>query len=282
MSSKQAPFVKSERGFSFIRAAFLACVFAFAALVPANAKVVQDEKAFSVFERSEGVVGNKLNNYLMIDQDERQLLFSSLEGKPMLLTFMYIDCADICVIMGNYLKDFLSSIDPELREQVKIVSVSIDSVNDTPERLLKYGKEFTDDFTNWSFVTATSPETLASLIGELGFTYEKARDGFEHLNRVTLIGADGTVERHFYGADFDFAEMEESIRNVTSGSAVSTFLTRKFNSFLLYCSNYDPISKTYKVDYPFLIAAGIIFVLVAATIVLWWKPSILRYVSGTE
>ncbi len=282
MSTKQAPFVKSERGFSFIRAAFLACVFAFAALMPANAKVVHDEKALSVFQRSEGVVGKKLNNYLMVDQDGRQLLLSFLKGKPTLLTFMYIDCADICVIMANYLNDFISSVDPELKDQIQVLSISIDPANDTAERLLEYGNAFTDDFTNWSFVTATSTQTLSNLIGDLGYTYEKVRDGFDHLNRVTLIGADGTIARHFYGADFDFAEMEEAIENVISGSGVSTYLTKKFNSFLLYCSNYDPISKTYKIDYPFLIAIGINLLLMALAVLFWLKPSLLKYVLGNK
>ncbi|MDH5478648.1 MAG: hypothetical protein OEY50_09975, partial [Nitrospinota bacterium] len=88
----------------------------------------------------------------------------------------------------------------------------------------------------------------------LGFSFEKKSEGwFEHMNRLTVLGPDMTMLAHFYGMDFDPAQVEEAIRDSMEGRSVKNRLKDTFDYALVFCSDYDPVSGTYKVDYKFLI-----------------------------
>lgn len=229
--------------------------------------VTKAEAAPSVLERSEGAVGREVGNYRLVDQDGRQLAFFSLKGRPVLLTFMYIDCPDMCILTGHSLKRFVENLSPELKEKVVIVSISIDPENDTPEKLREYGSEYSDDFSKWYFTT-TDSETLTKMIADLGFTFEKKGENeIEHLNRITLIRPDGVVARHFYGTDFDPKDIEESIRAVLAGQTITSRISGNISKLLIYCSNYDPKTKTYRVDYGALAAVSLYVVVALAAII---------------
>ncbi|MFQ5433110.1 MAG: SCO family protein [Nitrospinota bacterium] len=225
------------------------------------------QAAPSVLERSEGALGRKVGNYRLVDQDGRHLPFFTFKGKTILLSFMYIDCPDMCLLTGQSLKRFVDTMNPELKEKVVLVSVSMDPENDTPEKLRNYGSEYSDDFSKWYFTT-TDSDTLAKMISDLGFTFEKKVEGeIEHLSRITLIRPDGVVARHFYGAEFDPKDIEESVKSVIEGQTITSRISGNLSKFLIYCSNYDPKTKTYRVDYGAIFFALVNGVLVFATII---------------
>jgi len=225
----------------------------------------------SVLEKSEASLGRKMGNYRLVDQDGNQFSFRSLKGRPVLLSFMYIDCPDMCMLITQTIEDYLEKIDANLKDKLMVLSVSINPKDDTPAKLREYGLAFTNSFRNWRFTT-TDEDTLAMMVRDLGFTYEKHGDKLEHLNRITLISPDGTVAKHFYGTKLDPKEVNASINSVMRGDGLSHFFTDAFNKITLYCSNYDQATKTYKIDYQFIIASLIQVLLGLITIVvLFWS-----------
>lgn len=235
------------------------------AVVPLSA-VSRAAPGSAVLERSEQAVGRSVRNYRLITQDGAYLPFHSLKGRPVLVSFMYVDCHGPCWLINESLKNMLAAIDPAVTEKLVVLSISIDNHNDNPARLKEYGSAFTDDFEKWIFTT-TDDETLGMMVADLGFSYEKKADSLDHLNRLTLIAPDGSVARHFYGVDYDAGDVENAVRDVLDGRTTQGRVKSALSRLLLYCSNYDPVTKTYKVDYTFVFAVILQYILIAATVV---------------
>ena len=211
--------------------------------------------AQSFLEKSEASIGKSLQNYRLVNQKGQHFPFYSLKGKVVLITFMYINCPDMCVLTGISLQNLLEELPHELREEFLVLSISINPKQDTPEKLLEYGERFTDNFKSWIFAT-TEEETLEMLIRDTGFTYKKNRQNIEHLNRITLINQESKVVKHFYGTDFDNKEIIRDIKTLSDGGMpLQKKIKSTVNLIKLYCSNYDPVSKTYKLDYGFIISS---------------------------
>lgn len=210
----------------------------------------------SVVERSELAKGRVVANYRLIDQDGRDLPFHSLRGRPVLVSFMYAACVDTCLLTNESIKNLLKAIDPKIAKQLLILSVSIDQEYDTSERLKEYGLSYTANFENWRFVK-TDEETLKNMVRDLGFSYEKTKHGFDHLSRLTLIGPDGRVVRHFYGTDYNPGEVGEAVKTILSGQSLSNRISDTISRVLIYCSTYDAVSGTYRIDYSFIAATVI-------------------------
>ena len=219
--------------------------------------------AQGVLEKSEAVLGRSVANYRLMDQDGRFIPFFSLKGKPVLLSFIYADCPDACPVINQSIAALLKGLPKGVSGGMAVVSVTLDPVQDTPEKLKRYSDEFRE-FPNWHFVT-TDRDTLQSMVSDLGFTYEEKEGNISHMNRLTLLDSDGKVARHFYGTDFNRREMEGAITALIEGRTLGGRLTSVLDKLMLYCSRYDPAAKTYKVDIKIVAVWGIQYFLIFAT-----------------
>lgn len=249
-----------------------------AALGAAVALCAADAGADSVLSASEAAVGRQVKNYRLINQDGQFTQFHSFMGRPVLLSFFYTECPGPCVMLNQSLMGLREKFEPALAARVMLVSVTVDMLRDTPEKLRDYGLAFTNSFDQWTFARADGG-TLAGMAADLGFRFEKSGDGFDHMNRVTLVGPDGVVRRHFYGTEFDAAEVQEALRASIEGRTVKSLLSDTLARAMIYCSNYDPVTRTYKIDYKFIGSIIVQYVLVMGTILFIWRGSIARWLS---
>jgi len=255
------------------RAARMAAALAAAALVCAA-----DAGADSAFNASEAVVGRAVKNYRLINQDGQFTQFHSFKGKPVLLSFFYTECPGPCVMLNQSLMTLREKFEPSLAARVALVSVTVDMLRDTPAKLRDYGLAFTTAFDQWTFARADGG-TLEGMAADLGFKFKKAGDGFEHMNRVTLIGPDGVVRRHFYGTEFDAAEVQEALRASIEGRTVKSVLSDALARAMIYCSNYDPVTRTYQIDYKFIGSIIVQYTLVMGSLLFIWRGSIARWLA---
>ncbi|HXD40856.1 MAG TPA: SCO family protein [Ramlibacter sp.] len=75
------------------------------------------------------------------------------DGKPVVLNFIYTTCTAICPILSQSFSEFQRRLGAE-RENVRMVSISIDPEEDTPKRLADYAKRF-DAGRQWHFYTGS-------------------------------------------------------------------------------------------------------------------------------
>ncbi len=126
-----------------------------------------------------------------------------------LLSLVYTHCVDAegCPLATAVLQRVGHRIgaDPELRDRVRLVTLSFDPARDTPEVMRRYGESFARTGADWVLLTSESEARLAPLLEAYGQTLLPERDAegvplgtFAHLMRVFLVDRERRI-RNIYG-----------------------------------------------------------------------------------
>jgi protein SCO1 len=154
---------------------------------------------------AEPKTGDEVPNYLLTNQDGKNIRIKDYRGKALALTFIYTRCPmpDQCTLMSNNFSIIDQELQkqPELYEKTHLLSISFDPDYDTPKVLRSYGAAFTGRYSNetfqhWEFATGTKDE-IKGLGQFFGLRYyHDATSGQEqiiHSLRTAVIGPDGKV-----------------------------------------------------------------------------------------
>lgn len=88
--------------------------------------------------------------FTMTDQDGRPFTRRDLEGRVTIVGFMFSYCPLMCPSMMHQLsKIYAATAD----DAVRYVTISLDPVHDTPERLKQWGLEYKADGQRWRLLT---------------------------------------------------------------------------------------------------------------------------------
>ena len=151
-----------------------------------------------------------LPNLPVVDQDGRQLRFYDdlIKDKIVVIMFIYTSCTDICPITTARMTQIEDKLGDVLGRDIFIVSLTVDPVNDTPERLKAYSKAFSTG-PGWTFVTGR-PEDIRAINYRLG---ERSKVLSEHRNEIVL-GNDVTGEWQRDNVMGDLERVTTSIREM--------------------------------------------------------------------
>ena len=82
------------------------------------------------------------------------------DGRPVILNFIYTTCTTVCPLTSRTFEHFQDMLGEE-RNNIHMVSISIDPEQDTPERLAAYARKY-DAAPQWHFYTGTNEASLAA------------------------------------------------------------------------------------------------------------------------
>lgn len=121
----------------------------------------------------------------VVDQDGRRLSFHSdlVKGRTVAINFIFTTCATICPMLSANFQKVQKELDAA-RDDVRLISISVDPVNDTPARLKRFAEQYRAG-PNWTFVTGAKGE-IDALLNALGMP---VRNKLEHTPLV-LVGND--------------------------------------------------------------------------------------------
>jgi protein SCO1 len=111
----------------------------------------------------------------VVDQDGRQVHFYSdlVRGKRVAINFVFTTCTTICPPMGANFERLQALLGARAGADVRLLSISIDPLTDTPERLKAWGARFHAG-PGWTLLTG-SKEELDRLLKAMGvFTADRA------------------------------------------------------------------------------------------------------------
>ncbi|MFL6030593.1 MAG: SCO family protein, partial [Gaiellaceae bacterium] len=74
--------------------------------------------------------GTKLPEFTLTNQDGERVSAASLRGRPLVVAFIYSTCRDTCPAQVQSIRGALD----DLGHDVRVVGVSVDPANDTPDR----------------------------------------------------------------------------------------------------------------------------------------------------
>jgi protein SCO1/2 len=131
-----------------------------------------------------------LPNAPVVTQHGQSLKFYDdvLKGKIAVISFIYTSCRDICPVVTARLSQLEDKLGDVVGRDIFFVSISIDPMNDTPEKLKEYADAFQTG-PGWSFLTGKT-EDMQAIRYKLGERSAKLTD---HRNEVLLFN-DSTGE----------------------------------------------------------------------------------------
>jgi protein SCO1/2 len=164
-----------------------------------------------------------LPDFKLTNQDAREISMNDFRGRALAITFIYSRCPlpEYCILMSKNFSDLTNQLqnDPELKDKIRLLSISFDPTTDTPETLKKYGlgylgKDAKPDFTVWQLATGTDKE-IRDVADFFGLRYEtdaNDKTQFNHSLRTIVISPDGKVRKVFAGGEWTTKELLQELR----------------------------------------------------------------------
>jgi protein SCO1/2 len=151
-----------------------------------------------------------LNSEFTTHRNE-QVKLGDFKGQPVIVVMFYGNCTQVCPILIQDTWRLFSSLAEEIQKETRVLAVSFDTDNDSPEVLKNYAEYEQLDLPEWHFVTGKQTD-IRSLAMMLGVKYQKTSDGhFAHSNLVTVLDAEGKIVKRVEGLN---QPMEEAARVV--------------------------------------------------------------------
>lgn len=168
--------------------------------------------------------GDEVPDFALTDQDGQARRLSDLRGKVVVLTFIYTRCPlpDFCPAMDRRFSELSQSLatSASRSEKVRLVSLSFDPENDTPEVLKKHAEIRGAKPPLWTFAVA-SHEELGKIAPALGLMYGPGKNEIIHNLCTAVIGPDGKLARLDVGTknnDWTTADMLKAIAPLLAGA----------------------------------------------------------------
>ena len=132
----------------------------------------------------------------VLDQDGRRLKFYAdlVQGKTVVVNFIFTSCTTICPALGATFARVQRDLGERAGRDVHFISISVDPVNDTPERLKAWGAKFKAGAV-WTFVTGAKPD-VDELLRALAASSARPED---HTPTLLIINDAKGVATRTYG-----------------------------------------------------------------------------------
>lgn len=139
------------------------------------------------------------------DQHNKQVTFDVFQGQPVLVAMFYAKCPHVCPLTINNLQKTEARLDPGLRQNLRVLLVSLDMENDTPAALLELAERHNIDLQRWKLVR-TNASDVKKLAAVLGVRFRALPDGeFNHSTLISLLDSEGRVK----ATSSELAEVDE-------------------------------------------------------------------------
>jgi protein SCO1/2 len=124
----------------------------------------------------------------LVDQNGRELSFYTdlLQGRTVIINVMFATCTGACPVMSGTLEKIQNHLGDRLGKDVRLLSISIDPVHDTPARLKEYAERF-HARPGWYFLTGPK-ENVEAVLRKLGQWSDEPSDH----QTLLLIGNERT------------------------------------------------------------------------------------------
>jgi len=229
-------------------------------------------------------VEEKTGEYLpldlkFMDSSGNALSLKSIVDRPIVLLPIYFYCPNICSKNLSNLAIALPSLSGRPGEDYRVVAVSFNDAEtfDVAARAKKNylkiaGSGFPEE--EWKFLTG-SKETIAELMGALGYRYKKLDDEtFIHPAALMIIAADGQIIRYVYGS-FLAGDIDLGLAAAASGTP-----SLSVRRLLGFCFNYDPDANK-SIFQQVKVGVLIFFFLVLVFVLFYFKRKPNRPESGS-
>jgi len=190
-------------------AILIALLLAVAAIPPSAAHSLGElEGMLGDREKYFQPIDRQAPDFTLEDANGRAVALKNLQGKVVVLHFVYTSCPDVCPLHAERIAEIQAMVNQTpMRELVQFVTITTDPERDTPAVMREYGPMHGLDPVNWAFLTSGSnqPEDTTRILAErFGHTFTRTEDGYQIHGVVThVIDREGRWQANFHGLEFD-------------------------------------------------------------------------------
>jgi len=142
--------------------------------------------------------------FTLTSQDEKTLRLANCKGKVLLVSFIFTTCNGSCPATTHRMAQVQEALHKnglDKKDNVRLLSISLDPARDTPEVLRGYMKLYDVDASNWTFLTGPK-EKVDKTIAAWGMWAKPAANGqLDHPSRIFLVDKRGRI-REIYNLAF--------------------------------------------------------------------------------
>ena len=267
-----------------IALAALATVGALGAPLAADAAVGARIDVDSALEQSEAAIGNRVGDYVLTNSQGEPLPLSSYRGRPLVISLVYTSCSSVCPLTTQHVLQAVRRARAVLGDDAfSVLTLGFDARHDTPAQLAAFADRQGIDLADWRLASADAA-TMTAILDKLGFSYDAAAGGYQHLTQTTILDAEGRVYRQVYGDAFPDQVFIEPLKELVFGTETrSLSLTGLADRIRFVCTIYNPSTGAYEFDYGILfgiVIGGFSLILTGLVVVRLWLAN--RRVEATR
>lgn len=236
-------------------------------LNPNSSQTITTLDEAAALQSSQNAIGNVVKDFAMLNRKGNPVRLADYRGKPTLVSFMYTGCFEVCPTTTKNLQKAVEGLVNKVgADRFNVISIGFNQPFDSPQAMNSFALQQGVRLPNWDFLSPAQA-LVPELTRDFGFSYVQTLAGFDHLNQVTIVDAQGTIVRQVYGQEFTTQMLVEPLKSLLDGQTLppQTFSVEELiDRVRLLCSVYDPTTGKYRLDYRiFFEAAG------AATFIIW-------------
>lgn len=127
------------------------------------------------------------------NQNGQNIEMKDLRGKVLVMVMIYTSCKSACPRLVADMRNIESRLPENIKENVKLVLVSIDPEVDTPKRLKAFSIENKMEGNQWLFLRSTE-ENTREFAAVLAVNYKKISPmDFSHSNIISVFNSEGEL-----------------------------------------------------------------------------------------
>lgn len=166
-------------------------------------------------------IGQVAPDFTLTNQDSKKISLKDFRGRALAITFIYARCPlpDYCIRMSTNFSDLALQLNnnAELKDKIRLLSISFDPENDTPAKLRSYGLGYmgkgATDLGVWQLAVGDD-RTVREIADFYGLRYEVDQNDKTQINhslRTVVIAPDGKVTKIFAGNEWTPVMLEREL-----------------------------------------------------------------------
>jgi cytochrome oxidase Cu insertion factor (SCO1/SenC/PrrC family) len=187
--------------------AILAVVLAFFMPVPGR---FRPKPKFSENLNDLAPVANRLAlpEFQLTERNGKAIGKKELEGKVWIAAFVFTRCTMGCPSVTGTMARLQAELQLAERDDLRLVSFTVDPERDQLEDLQKYAKLFRASETKWLFLTGTEEQVRPLLKEGFKITADRKKDGkpgdeYDHSTKLAVVDKQGRICGYFDGKQGD-------------------------------------------------------------------------------
>lgn len=167
---------------------------------------------FALTARAQPVV---LSGVELRDQHGHAVDAPSLQGRPILLSFVFAGCSSTCPVQVHELAALHRALPDDVRGAVRFLSVTVDPIHDTPQALAEFARRMGADLPGWRFATG-APLQIETLIARMQASDPRRSQPRPqgHRTSLYLFDASGALVQRFGGVPVDRVRLTDELSHL--------------------------------------------------------------------